>query len=68
MTWYLWRRPFDPVLDDEGQNEDGWTYCETNHYLCPPTNSGDWQRVWSFGVGSVSGAGSSPSRGSVRYR
>ena len=68
MAWYLWKAPYVEGMDSPEQNEDGWVYIETNHYAFPPSGRRPWQRVYSFGVGSVSGAGSSPSRGSVRYR
>lgn len=67
MPVYQWKRMVD-VGTDLAKWE--YEYTETTT-LDPPPSDGKkapWKRVYSFGVGSVSGAGSSPSRGSVRYR
>lgn len=39
---------------------------EHDHWSIPPDKSGDWKRVWAFGVGRVEGGGGSPGRVSKR--
>jgi hypothetical protein len=45
------RRVYDTVISD--------------NMAVPPDDRDGWERVFSFGVGKVSGAGNSPSRSSV---
>lgn len=41
---------------------------ETESRETPPDQTGDWKRVYSFGLGSVMGAGQSPGRTSSGKR
>lgn len=34
----------------------------------PPDDSGEWERVYSFGIGRTEGGGGSPARPSVRRK
>lgn len=38
----------------------------TTSATVPPDTSGDWKRVYSFGVASVPGAAGSPARTSIK--
>lgn len=37
-------------------------------YKVPPDDSGDWERIFTFAVGRVEGAGGSPNRASARRK
>jgi hypothetical protein len=41
---------------------------EHSHWSIPPDESGDWRRIFSFGVGRVEGAGSSPALPSTKLK
>ncbi len=41
---------------------------EHDHPTEPPFKRGKWQRVYSFGTGSVEGGGGSPARTSVKKK
>jgi hypothetical protein len=45
----------------EWKDEDG-NIAVTDKYNTPPDSKKQWQRVFSFGLSSINGAGGSPSR------
>ena len=47
------------------KNEKTGDIQTTDHHATPPDDSGEWKRVYSFGLGSIMGAGGSPSRPST---
>ena len=49
----------------EWKNEKG-EIRTTDSYKTPPDNKHEWQRVFSFGISTISGAGNSPGRTSVK--
>jgi hypothetical protein len=55
-------------MEYEWRNFETGELRSTRKYNEPPDDSGNWQRVYSFGVGSVKGAGSTPGRTSTGYR
>ena len=54
MPFYEWKR-----FNEETQE---WDFELTDHYATPPDSTGQWQRVYSVGIGQVQGAGGSPAR------
>lgn len=48
----------------EWRHENG-SVVETDEPSTPPDTSGKWERVFSFGISTVNGAGGSPSRPTV---
>lgn len=57
MPWYTWKNT------QTGREVEIWNRMEDCNV--PPAEEGEWERVYSFGVGRVEGAGSSPARPSV---
>lgn len=46
----------------EWKNTETGEVVESEHWSIPPDKSGNWQRVFRFGVGRVEGGGGSPGR------
>lgn len=49
----------------EWRNTETGEVVEHNHWSEPPALAGVWQRIYSVGIGSVSGGGGSPAKTSV---
>ena len=67
MPEYEWRRLIqtreaDPANNDPGAFEYEYKTSKTTRQPKDTDGKGEWSRVYSFGVGSVPGAGGSPAR------
>lgn len=58
MPYYVWK---NKKTEEVVEVQRSISECEL-----PPDSTGEWERVYSFGVGRVEGGGGSPSRPSIR--
>lgn len=60
MPWYAWRNKKTAQFAE--------VFRPTEKHNVPPDDSGDWERVYAFGVGRVEGGGGSPARTSLERK